>query len=216
MMTCSSCGGEFNFGPAVVDLRDAEDATLDDTRLPQLAWYHTTTDHGWPLPSKPLTAGKLEALRRWGWPEERLESYRRRHESQAQFYLHRVRLREGLAIEPAWRDENSAEAAATTSIDLAFQGVDVIRYLNAHESIGSLSIAIVRGAIDSVQRVDVPISQLVERLDERMSRVPWNFGGGPMIIRLRSRFHHDGRHRQSVRRHGVRVRLVTLAGAGGR
>jgi|GEM_PF-1439057 len=191
MMTCSSCGGEFNFGPAVVDLRGAEDAALDDTRLPQLAWYHTTTDHGWPLPSKPLTAGKLEALRKWGWPEERLDSYRRRHESQAlhlgtyeaaiesmlrrmrnqgdrnsQFYLHRVRLREGLAIEPAWRDENSAEAAATTSIDLAFQGVDVIRHLNAHESIGSLSIAIVRGAIDSVQRVDVPISQLVERLDD--------------------------------------------------
>ncbi len=28
----------------------------------------------------------------------------------------------------------------------------------------------------------------------RMSRVPWNFGGGPMILRLRSRSHHDGRH----------------------
>jgi len=50
----------------------------------------------------------------------------------------------------------------------------------------------------------------------RLSRVPWNFGGGPMFIRLRSRFHHGGRHRQSARRHGVRVRLVTLAGAGGR
>ncbi len=28
----------------------------------------------------------------------------------------------------------------------------------------------------------------------RMSRVPWNFGGGPMILRLRSRSPHDGRH----------------------
>jgi hypothetical protein len=191
MMTCSSCGEEFNFGPAVVDLRDAEDPALDDTHLPQLAWYHTTTDPGWPLPSKPLTADELKALRKWGWPEERLDSYRRRHESQAlhlgtyeaaiesmlrrmrnqgdrnsQFYLHRVRLREGLAVEPGWRDENNAEAAAMTSIDLAIQGVDVIRYLNAHESIGSLSIALVRGAIESVQRVVVPISQLVERLDD--------------------------------------------------
>jgi len=26
---------------------------------------------------------------------------------------------------------------------------------------------------------------------ERLSRVPWNFGGGPMIIRLRSRSHLD-------------------------
>src|SRR5450759_4463097 len=50
----------------------------------------------------------------------------------------------------------------------------------------------------------------------RMSRVPWNFGGGPMIIRLRSRFHHDGRHRQSARRHAVRGRLAVLVGAGGR
>jgi hypothetical protein len=161
MMTCSNCGEAFNFGPAVVDLRDAEDAALDDNRLPQLAWYHTTTEPGWPLPSKPITADELEALRKRGWPEERLDSYRRRHESQAlhlgtyeaaiepmlrrmrnqgdrntQFYLHRVRLREALAIEPGWRDENSAEAAALTSIDLAIQGVDVIRYLNAYESIG--------------------------------------------------------------------------------
>ena len=50
----------------------------------------------------------------------------------------------------------------------------------------------------------------------RMSRAPWNFGGGPMIIRLRSRFHHDGRHRPSVRRHAVRGRLAVLVGASGR
>jgi len=50
----------------------------------------------------------------------------------------------------------------------------------------------------------------------RMSRVPWNFGGGPMIIRLRSRFHHDVRHRQSVRRHAAGGRLAALVGAGGR
>jgi hypothetical protein len=30
----------------------------------------------------------------------------------------------------------------------------------------------------------------------RMSRVPWNFGGGPKIIRRRWRSHHDGWHRQ--------------------
>src|SRR5664280_541024 len=29
----------------------------------------------------------------------------------------------------------------------------------------------------------------------RMSRSSWNFSSGPMIIRLRSRSHHDGRHR---------------------
>jgi len=50
----------------------------------------------------------------------------------------------------------------------------------------------------------------------RMSRVPWNFGGGPIIIRLHSRSHHDVRHRHSARRHAVRGRLAVLVGAGGR
>jgi len=52
--------------------------------------------------------------------------------------------------------------------------------------------------------------------DPRMSRVPWNFGGGPMIIRLRSRSHHDSWHRQSARRHAARGRLAGRARAGGR
>ena len=50
----------------------------------------------------------------------------------------------------------------------------------------------------------------------RMSRVPWNFSSGPMIIRLRSRSHHDGRRRHSARRHGAGGRLAALVGAGGR
>ncbi len=54
------------------------------------------------------------------------------------------------------------------------------------------------------------------RFGARMSRVPWNLSGGPMIIRLRSPSHHDGWHRHSARRHGVRGRLVVLVGACGR
>ena len=34
----------------------------------------------------------------------------------------------------------------------------------------------------------------VPRAAGRMSRVPWNFSSGPMIIRLRSRSHHAGRY----------------------
>jgi len=50
----------------------------------------------------------------------------------------------------------------------------------------------------------------------RMSQVPWNFGGGPMIIRLRSRSHRDGWHRQPARRHAARARPAGPAGACGR
>src|ERR1019366_6277277 len=54
------------------------------------------------------------------------------------------------------------------------------------------------------------------RHSSRMSRVPWNFSSGPMIIRLRSRSHHDVRHRHSARRHAAGGRLAALVGADGR
>ena len=50
----------------------------------------------------------------------------------------------------------------------------------------------------------------------RMSRVPWNFGGGPVSIRLRSRLECCSRLRQFRRRHALRARPVGLAGACGR
>jgi len=49
----------------------------------------------------------------------------------------------------------------------------------------------------------------------RMSRVPWNFGGGPVSIRPRSRLHHDRWHRQAVRPR-VRARRGGRVGAGAR
>jgi hypothetical protein len=52
MMKCTSCGDDFNFGPAVIELADPEDPALDDMTVPQLAWYHTTTDPDWPRSSK--------------------------------------------------------------------------------------------------------------------------------------------------------------------
>lgn len=188
MMTCAGCGGDFHFGPAVIDLKDADDLALDDSRLTQLAWYHTTTDAEWPRHSKKLSAAELQTLRQWGRSEHQIESYRQRHENlaihvgtyesaiesmlrrmrnqgdqESNFYLHRVCLRHDLVMEPGWRDENSAEAAKVSSADLVNRGVDGIRYLNAYESIGSLSLAVVRGAIKSTQRVVVPVPQLIQQ-----------------------------------------------------
>jgi len=50
----------------------------------------------------------------------------------------------------------------------------------------------------------------------RMSRVPWNFGGGPVSIRLRSRLECCSRRRQLRQRRVVRARHAGLVGAGGR
>jgi hypothetical protein len=87
-----------------------------------------------------------------------------------------------------------------------FDSTDMRYQLPTH----ALLLAI--GVIGTAQFVDI----LWTWRTERMSRVPWNFGGGPRIIRLRSRSHHDGRHRHSARRHAAAGRLAGLAGAGGR
>ncbi|MET3142528.1 UNVERIFIED_ORG: hypothetical protein ABIB13_002245 [Arthrobacter sp. UYEF2] len=191
MMNCSSCGDAFNFGPAVIELADAEDPALDDTAVPQLAWYHTTTDPEWPGPSKIIPEGQLQGLRAIGWREDQLKRHQKKWENQAihlgtyeaaidsmlrrmrnqddqhsVFYLHRVRLRPDLVIEPGWRDENSAQAASVTTFDLASQGIDGIRYLNAYEAIGSLSLAVVHNSIESTQRIVLPIAPIVGKPDE--------------------------------------------------
>jgi hypothetical protein len=50
--------------------------------------------------------------------------------------------------------------------------------------------------VEVLRHTGIRIEELLELSHHslRMSRVPWNFGGGPMIIRLRSRSHHDGRY----------------------
>ncbi|MGX5654360.1 hypothetical protein ACWKWC_06255 [Geodermatophilus nigrescens] len=177
---CAHCGGDIHFGPAVFTLRDAEDPALDDRWLGSAAWYHTSTDGEWPngtrtMPTEPDSpiarllspAGLQRARERYetqalhlGTYEAAIESMLRRMRNQAdggsQFYLYRVRLRDGLNVEAGWRDENHAEAAQITH--RALGDVDAIRYLNVHESPGSISLAVRRGAIEATQRVALPLT----------------------------------------------------------
>jgi hypothetical protein len=74
----------------------------------------------------------------------------------AQFYRYRVALRRhGVIIEPGWRDENLEEVAQITQSALG--EADAFRYLNVHESRGSISLAVRPGAIGSVQCVSLPV-----------------------------------------------------------
>ncbi|SDO16388.1 hypothetical protein [Geodermatophilus sp. DSM 45219] len=179
-MDCAHCGADVHFGPAVFALRDAEDPALDDQWVGRAAWYHTSTDGDWPygthtMPTEtksPIARllspdGLKRARERYenqalhlGTYEAAIESMLRRMHNQAdggsQFYIYRVRLREGLSVEAGWRDENHAEAAQITQQELG--AVEAIRYLNVHESPGSISLAVRRGAIDATQRVALPVA----------------------------------------------------------
>lgn len=194
MTACASCKRDFNFGPRVIDLRDPEDEALDANKVPRLAWYHTTTELEWPQVSRVLPDEELRHLREVArWPEDEMVRHRRFYENQAlhvgtyeaaiesmlrrmneqnnrnsPFYLYRVRLRESVSIAPEWRDENHEQAAKITRMDLAAQNLDAIRYLNAYESMGSISLALVRSAIAATQRICLPVPELVGQPGDSM------------------------------------------------
>lgn len=114
---CRDCGGDIHFGPAVMALRDPGDSALEDEWVWRVAWYHTSTDPGWPPHVHPLPAAAADLLARTlsaedarrarhtyenqalhlGTYEAAIESVLRRMCDQddggAQFYLYRVALR---------------------------------------------------------------------------------------------------------------------------
>jgi hypothetical protein len=187
MTGCANCKRDFNFGPRVIDLRDEDDEALNASKVPQLVWYHTTTEPEWPQVSRVLPDEELRHLRETAhWPEDEMARHRRFYENQAlhvgtyeaaiesmlrhmtgqndrnsAFYLYRLRLRQDVSIAPELRDENHEQAAKITRMDLAAQNWDAIRYLNAYESMGSISLALVRSAIAATQRICLPVPELV-------------------------------------------------------
>src|SRR5258706_13685071 len=178
-MQCVHCGADIHFGRAVMALRDASDPVLDDQWACRVAWYHTSTDPGWPSSTRPMPSSAMNLLTRVMRPEHvrrardtyetqalhlgtyetAIESMLRRMRDQddggAQFYLCRVALRRGLIIERGWRDENSAEVSQITQSALGKAGA--IRYLNVHESPGSISLAGRRRTIGSGQSGSLPV-----------------------------------------------------------
>ncbi|KAA1399909.1 hypothetical protein [Aeromicrobium ginsengisoli] len=187
-LDCEHCGAGIHFGRAVIAIRDEHDLALDDEMVSRFAWYHTSTWPNWPSPDYAnQTKLKLkESAGRLGFSVERalekvttqafhlgtyeaaVENMFRRMRDQAdggaQFHLYRVKLRPGLRIEEGYRDENLDEAAQLTVPELEASGVDVVRYLNAHEAEGTLSVAVQPDALASVQQIAVPVAQLADEV----------------------------------------------------
>lgn len=180
--------------PVVIAIRDELDHALDDELVPQLAWYHSSTWPDWPSPEfvkhnedelrvseKRLRLGLDYALEQLtthalhlGTYEAATENMLRRMHDQAdaatQFYLYRVELQPTLRIEAGYRDENLAEASRVTVPQLQAADLDVVRYLNAYEAEGTLSLVVQPHAIAAVQRIAIPVIDLVAvgPLDERL------------------------------------------------
>jgi len=184
-MDCAHCGGHIHFGRGVAALRGENDPALRDERVPMLAWYHTSTAPDWPSAdyaacferdlkwvdrsfgpsrashvarqtSKALHVGTYEAA-----IENMLRHMHDQTDSGSQFYLYRVALHIAPGrINEGYRDENHAVAAHTSVSELDEAGLDAVRYLNVHEVMGSLSLAVRPSAIAAVQRLLIPIPGL--------------------------------------------------------
>lgn len=182
MMDCEHCDGSIHFGPRAAAIRDVEDPALDDTRVNELSWYHSSTYGDWPssyyernlraeftsarmvrLMGDPqrYIAGQLDKALHVGTYEAAIENMYRRMRNQAdqdsQFFLHRVRVNIPAGrVNAGHRDENNEPAAEISLTELHDLGLDAIRYLNAWEAPGCVSLAVHPKVLREVQTIKVP------------------------------------------------------------
>jgi hypothetical protein len=185
LIPCDHCDRTIHFGPAVAAIRDEHDPALDNAVVPRLAWYHTSTSPDWPSATyaAQVESQMKEATVRLAYPFERfverettkalhvgtyeaaIENMLRRMHDQAdatsQFYLHRVTLDlDPSRINDGYRDENHEPASHLSISDLEAAGLDAVRYLNVHEAVGSLSLAVHPRALRTVQTLALPVADV--------------------------------------------------------
>ncbi|WP_406442616.1 hypothetical protein OHB00_40695 [Streptomyces sp. NBC_00631] len=180
--TCPGCGMtcEHEDSPRVT--LDSGDPALDDDRVAQFSWYHTSTQPDWPTrdfdPAAVLTPktrrmmGGEQRVAEWaarqrakalhvGTYEAAVHNMLRRIRNQAdqrsQFSLYRVRLKPSVVVRKEWLVDPSNFVGDVGLDEVCPPGVDLARYLNYHEDPGGLSLALGRNAIASVQRIAVPL-----------------------------------------------------------
>ncbi len=179
---CPGCGLTCEHEGAPRATVDPGDPALDDERLPQFFWYHTSTQANWPTrdydPAGDLTAetrvrmGGGDHAAAWavrqrakalhvGTYEAAVHNMLRRMDHQAdsrsQFYLYRVRLRPDVVVRDGWVVDPSDWLGDVVLAEVCPPGIDVARYLNYHEDPGGLSLALGRNAIASVQEIAIPL-----------------------------------------------------------
>lgn len=162
---------------------DPSDPVLDDDRVAQFFWYHTSTHANWPVkdfdPSADLTSatrstmGGKKQVAKWasqqaakalhvGTYEAAVHNMlRRMHyegDKSSQFYLYRVHLTPSITVRKDWLIEPGDWLGDVALAEVCPAGVDVARYLNTHEDPGGLSLALGRSAIANVQQVTVPLA----------------------------------------------------------
>lgn len=173
---CTSCGADEEPSERVAAPGDpAHDAGM----VRQLAWYHTSTQPNWPSDAWEPTAGwvpeafeRMEhmlgpgAVDRWradqlrkclhlGTYETAVENVARRRRNQADsdstFYLYRVQLAADAAVRSEVITDPGGQVGDVLPEDVMSADESITRYINAHEGVGSISLAVRLSAVAAVQ-----------------------------------------------------------------
>jgi hypothetical protein len=180
--TCLGCGVTCEDEDAPRVTVSPADPALDDDRVAQFPWYHTSTRPDWPTKDFDPAAVLTPQTRRRMGSDQRVAAWAERQRAKAlhvgtyeaavhnmlrwmhdqadrgsQFYIYRVRLKPSVAVREGWLIDPSNFVGDVVLDEVCPPGVDVARYLNYHEDPGGLSLALGREAIAGVQRVAVPL-----------------------------------------------------------
>ncbi len=183
--TCPGCGVSCEVEDAPRVTVSADDPALDTRSVVRFAWYHTTTHDDWPRRDydplatlTPVTIQRMRAMTRPGgaerWEERQrskalhvgtyeaaIQNMLRRMDDQGdagkQFYLYRLRLRDDVVTSEGWVPDPVDFVGDVQLNDICPPGTDVAPYLNLNEDPGSISLALGRTAIATVQRIAIPV-----------------------------------------------------------
>ena len=164
-------------------------------------WFHTSTQPDWPSktwdPGVQLDAATESRMRhmlpagrfeRWQEGQRRkllhvgtltsaLENMERRRRNQAdensEFWLYRVRLEPDVSVRPGVLADPGGLVGDVLPEKVLTEHESILRYANAHEDRGSISLALRRCAIAAVQRTPIPDTYHEPALLQALASAEW-------------------------------------------
>ncbi|MFI7192523.1 hypothetical protein ACIBQ0_22535 [Nocardia nova] len=174
------CGDSIDISTAHPGLRDLDDIDCHDDQVDRHLWYHTSPYQDWPSPRyrSDITAmikrsllpvsqhegvieGRTTLALHLGTYSAAIENMLRRmhHEDSPtrQYWLHQVQIQLGPTdLAPEVHDELSEWFGDVPMTALTDLGAQAVRYVNTHESPGSISLAIAPMVIVGVRTIPLP------------------------------------------------------------
>ncbi len=178
------CGDSIDISAACPALRDLDDIDCHDDQVARHLWYHTSPYQDWPSPRyrsdiaamikrsllspsehESAIEGRTSLALHLGTYAAAVENMLRRMRDQPsptdRYWLHQVQIQLGASdLAPGVRGELSTWFGEVPMTALTDLGARAVRYVNTHESPGSISLAIDATVIVHVRTIPLPPAAL--------------------------------------------------------